>query len=93
VEWQKVLTVGEQQRIAFARVMLSQANFALLAEATSALDTSNERATYQQLQKSGMGYISVGHRPSLLEYHNKVLELQPGGIWRLIQANQYAFAS
>ncbi|QCH15625.1 ABC transporter ATP-binding protein/permease [Synechococcus sp. CB0101] len=93
VEWQKVLSVGEQQRIAFARVMLSQASFALLDEATSALDTANERAAYQQLQQSGMGYISVGHRPSLLEHHSKVLELQAGGHWRLIEADQYAFAS
>lgn len=93
VEWHKVLSIGEQQRIAFARVLLSQANFALLDEATSALDSTNERAAYQQLQKAGIGYISVGHRPSLLEHHSKVLELQAGGSWRLIEADQYAFAS
>ena len=42
VEWQKILSIGEQQRIAFARVILSQAEFAILDEATSELDPSNE---------------------------------------------------
>ena len=54
-----MLSIGEQQRIAFARVLLSQANFALLDEVTSALDTTDQRSAYQTLQNSGMGYISI----------------------------------
>ena len=91
VEWQKILSVGEQQRIAFARVVLSQAKFAILDEATSALDPSNERVVYESLKQLGMGYISVGHRPSLLEHHSKVLELQGAGQWRMHEAGEYVF--
>ena len=91
VEWQRVLSVGEQQRIAFARVLLSKAQFALLDEASSALDPDNERRVYQLLQSAGMGYMSIGHRASLLNYHDQVLRLEPEGSWKLVPAADYAF--
>lgn len=91
VDWQRVLSIGEQQRIAFARTILGKARFMLLDEATSALDSLNEQAIYQELTNMRVGYISVGHRSSLLKYHDKVLELQPGGGWRIVNANRYVF--
>ena len=91
IEWQRVLSMGEQQRIAFARILLSDAQFALLDEATSALDPNNERSAYQLLQAAGLGYMSVGHRASLLDYHDHVLKLNPGGSWELMPATQYVF--
>jgi ABC-type uncharacterized transport system fused permease/ATPase subunit len=77
------LSVGEQQRLAFARLLLHAPRYALLDEATSALDLDNEPRLYQALQATSTTYISVGHRPSLRQYHQQVLELTTGQGWRL----------
>jgi len=92
-DWEQVLSEGEQQRLAFARLLLTQPRYALLDEATSALDISNEALLYQQLQQSGMTYISVGHRVSLLPYHDFVLELMPDQTWKLTPTEQSALHS
>ncbi len=52
LDWPKLLSVGEQQRLAFARLLLSKPRFAILDEATSALDIPNETSLYQQLLES-----------------------------------------
>ena len=92
IDWPKVLSVGEQQRIAFARVLLAKAKFVLLDESTSALDIPTERAVYQLLRDAGAGYVSVGHRSSLLAFHDTVLELDREGGWTLFDASDYAFS-
>ncbi|MER2543113.1 MAG: ATP-binding cassette domain-containing protein, partial [Candidatus Accumulibacter phosphatis] len=91
LDWAKVLSVGEQQRIAFARVLLSAPRYAILDEATSALDIANENSLYRQLAGSGTTLISVGHRPSILKYHPQVLELTGDGGWQLYAASDYRF--
>ena len=63
--------------------------YAILDEATSALDIKNEERLYQQLLFTGTTFISVGHRASLLQYHQHVLELEGDGNWRLIRAKDY----
>jgi vitamin B12/bleomycin/antimicrobial peptide transport system ATP-binding/permease protein len=73
-DWSEVLSLGEQQRLIFARLLLNQPAYAILDEATSALDPQNEAHLYQQLQESGMTYLSVGHRESLNQYHQGVLD-------------------
>lgn len=73
----------KQQRLAFARLLLTKPAYAILDEATSALDEPNEALLYRELQNAGTTYISVGHRPSLPAYHERVLELRGGGNWRL----------
>jgi len=83
LDWGQLLSLGEQQRLAFARLILARPGYAILDEATSALDGANEALLYRELQNAGTTYISVGHRPSLLAYHDRVLELQGGGNWRL----------
>ncbi len=75
--WAEVLSLGEQQRLIFARLLIQKPNYAILDEATSALDTKNEQLLYQQLQASGTTFLSVGHRDSLSNYHQSVLELTP----------------
>jgi len=91
LDWAKVLSVGEQQRVAFARVLLAAPRFALLDEATSAMDVGNEHSLYQQLAVSGTTLISTGHRPTILKYHAQVLELGDDEGWRLCAARDYCF--
>ena len=60
-------------------------------EATSALDVNTERHLYDLLTEREMAFVSVGHRPTLTEYHDTVLELDGQGAWRLLPAAGYSF--
>jgi len=90
-DWDRTLSVGEQQRLAFARLLLTAPRFAILDEATSALDLANEARLYRALMATRTTPISVGHRPGILKYHAWVLELLDGGRWQLIAAQDYRF--
>jgi putative ATP-binding cassette transporter len=89
LDFVNVLSLGEQQRLAFARLLLSKPRYAILDEATSALDLKNEQSLYQGLRDLGITYISVGHRSSLLKYHSSVLELLGDCCWRVTPAGNY----
>ena len=82
--WTEELSLGEQQRLAFARVFLMNPDVVFLDEATSALDVGNEERLYAQLAARGTACVSVGHRPTLVNFHNRKLELtgEDGG-WTL----------
>ncbi|MBP9653821.1 MAG: ABC transporter ATP-binding protein [Rhodocyclaceae bacterium] len=82
-DWEKVLSIGEQQRLAFARVLLTRPRYAILDEATSALDAANEESLYRQLAATETTLVSVAHRPALHKYHRQVLELAGDGDWQL----------
>jgi len=84
-DWGRVLSVGEQQRVAAARCLLTSPAPSLLVldEATSALPVQDEAVLYGLLCDRKIGYISVGHRESLHQYHDLVLELSTEGAWRL----------
>ncbi|MDP9897779.1 ABC transporter ATP-binding protein/permease [Variovorax ginsengisoli] len=90
-DWEKLLSMGEQQRLAFARVLVRQPRVAILDEATSALDSANEAALYQRLRDSGTTLISIAHRAAVLKYHTHVLQLRGGGEWQLHAASDYLF--
>jgi vitamin B12/bleomycin/antimicrobial peptide transport system ATP-binding/permease protein len=92
-DWGTVLSLGEQQRLAFARILLSQPKYVMLDEATSALDVKNERSLYDLLRSMNLAYVSVGHRPTLLDYHHTVLELNPQASWHVCSADEYHFAT
>lgn len=83
VDWGNVLSLGEQQRIGFARLFLRKPRFAFLDEATSALDEDNQTALYQAIRDSKIGYISVGHRETLMAFHDRVLILDKSGSWTI----------
>lgn len=89
LNWSNVLSLGEQQRVIFLRLFLTQPKFAILDESTSALDEPNEAKLYQKLRDSGITYISVGHRSTLLDFHDDVLQLQNGGDWKLMTIDEY----
>ncbi len=90
-DWPRILSLGEQQRLAFARLLLNSPQFAVLDEATSALDIETEKHLYSLLKKRELSMISVGHRPSLKEYHQNILELNGKGNWKLFTAENYNF--
>lgn len=81
--WAEVLSLGEQQRLIFARLLLNKPRYAMLDEATSALDPKNEEHLYQQLQDSGITFLSIGHRESLSEYHQSILDFTANQTWSL----------
>ncbi len=93
LDWADVLSLGEQQRLAFARLLINQPGFAVLDEATSALGAEDEINLYGKLKELNIHYISVGHRTSLLAYHNRVLELQGQDSWRLLPVKEYREAT
>lgn len=82
-DWSNTLSLGEQQRLAFARLLITKPQYAILDEATSALDNANEKLLYQQLQKRGITTVSIGHRSSLLQYHQQILRLKSDCTWEL----------
>ncbi|MEG3905776.1 ABC transporter ATP-binding protein/permease [Microcoleus sp. B4-C5] len=89
LDWGEILSLGEQQRLAFARLLLTEPRYAILDEATSALDLKNEQHLYEQLQATKTTFVSVGHRVSLVKYHQQVLELMGDGSWRVLSAQEY----
>ncbi|MUG97750.1 ATP-binding cassette domain-containing protein [Scytonema sp. UIC 10036] len=89
VPWENILSLGEQQRLAFARLLVTRPSFTILDEATSALDLNNEGNLYQQLQETKTTFISVGHRESLFNYHQWVLELSQDSGWQLVTVQDY----
>ncbi|MEA5413196.1 ABC transporter ATP-binding protein/permease [Synechococcus sp. BA-120 BA3] len=90
-DWPRLLSLGEQQRLAFARLLLNSPRFVVLDEATSALDVTTEKALYELLVQREMAFVSVGHRPTLTTYHDTVLELDGSAGWRLLPAAGYTF--
>ena len=89
LDWAEILSLGEQQRLAFGRLLLTEPRYAILDEATSALDLDNEQHLYEQLQATKTTFVSVGHRMSLVKYHQQVLELLGDGSWRLVSTEEY----
>lgn len=75
--WSEQLSPGEQQRIAFARVLLHKPDWVFLDESTSMLDINNERKMYELIKEKlpHCSIVSVGHRPSLDEYHDQVVDM------------------
>lgn len=84
-DWSSILSLGEQQRLAFARVLINRPRMVFLDEATSATDEGLEHALYHLLQQAlpQAILVSVGHRSTLHRFHQQRLELQSSGEWRL----------
>jgi putative ATP-binding cassette transporter len=90
-DWEKLLSVGEQQRLAFGRVLVHQPDIVILDEATSALDSGNEASLYARLRENGTTLISIAHRPAVLRHHTHVLHLTGEGAWEVHEAGTFEF--
>ena len=87
--WNRILSLGEQQRLAIARAILQKPDFLFLDEATASLDEESEAALYAMLrtQLAGTTVISIGHRSTLGAFHDRRIALKRDGEeHRLIEA-------
>jgi putative ATP-binding cassette transporter len=84
-DWAKVLSVGEQQRIAFARILLNRPAVVFLDESTSAMDEGLELMLYELLRTElpDAIVVSVSHRATVEQFHSRHLALIGDGQWRL----------
>ena len=84
-DWSKVLSPGEQQRIAFARILLTKPKVVFMDEATSALDEGLEYMLYDMVRTElpDTIIVSVTHRSTVDQHHEQELELLGDGEWRL----------
>jgi putative ATP-binding cassette transporter len=75
--WDRILSGGQQQRLGFARLLLQRPDIVILDEATSALDEESQQSLMELFRRelSAVTLISVGHRPGLEEFHDRVVEL------------------
>lgn len=76
--WSEQLSPGEQQRVAFARVLLQKPDWVFLDESTSMLDLDNEKHLYQLLKTHlpNCSIVSVGHRPSIDAFHDHIINMK-----------------
>jgi putative ATP-binding cassette transporter len=79
--WNRMLSLGEQQRLAIARALLYGPDYLLLDEATASLDEAAEALLYRMLQDrlKGTAIISIGHRATLSAFHRRRIEFAPDG--------------
>lgn len=84
-DWAKVLSPGEQQRVAFARILLTRPQVVFMDEATSAVDEGLEFALYSLIRGElpETIIVSVSHRSTTDQHHTEVLELTGGGSWEM----------
>jgi putative ATP-binding cassette transporter len=77
--WSMTLSIGEQQRLAIARVLLQKPDWIYLDEATAALDPANEQRMYQLLAERlpNATVLSIAHRPEVAKYHRRRLAIDP----------------
>lgn len=96
-DWSNILSLGEQQRLAFARILVNKPRLVIMDESTSALDVVAENRVFSLLKNmaeeqrhSGlpMTWISVGHRPTLLRHHDVKLLLKGGKDYTFASINQ-----
>lgn len=86
-DWSHILSVGEQQRLAFARVLFNRPQVVFLDESTSAMDEGLEHALYSLLRNElpQTLLVSVGHRSTLGAFHTHRLEVDGQGGWALLE--------
>ena len=80
VDWESVLSMGEKQRLAMARLFYHQPSYAILDECTSGVSASMERRLYESCAARNITCITISHRPVLEQYHDVVLNVLKDGL-------------
>lgn len=85
-DWSKILSPGEQQRVAIARILLVKPKIVFLDEATTAMDEGLEYHLYKLIRREipDIILVSVAHRSTVDQHHTARLELNGGGRWNLV---------
>jgi len=83
-DWMDVLSGGEKQRVAMARVFYHRPQFAILDECTSAVSADVEDAMYGHCRALGISLFTVSHRRSLWKHHQYYLHLSGGGDYQFL---------
>ncbi|CAB4253237.1 similar to Saccharomyces cerevisiae YPL147W PXA1 Subunit of a heterodimeric peroxisomal ATP- binding cassette transporter complex (Pxa1p-Pxa2p) [Maudiozyma barnettii] len=83
-DWKDVLSGGEKQRVNFARILFHRPRFVVLDEATNAISVDMEDYLFQLLRTYNFNFLTISQRPSLIKYHDMLLEITgENGAWQL----------
>jgi len=93
--WNRMLSLGEQERLALARALLVEPDFLFLDEATASLDEASEAALYRFLEEhlAGSTIVSIGHRSTLQAFHRRRIVFEPDGPRHRVRERGPAFAA
>ena len=83
VNWETRLSLGEQQRLAMARLFWHRPTYAVLDECTSAVSLKMERRLFKLCQELGITLITISHRPALQDFHDRMLVLDGSGGYQI----------
>lgn len=83
-DWKDVLSGGEKQRMSLARVLFKNPKIVVLDESTNAMSTDIEDYLFELLQRKKITYLTLSHRPLLMKYHHRVLEIESETEWKLV---------
>lgn len=88
LDWSSRLSLGEQQRLAIARLFGHRPTFAILDECTSAVSLKMERRLFKVCRLLGISLITISHRPALQELHDRMLALDGSGGYKIINLKE-----